>query len=170
MTLLALVALLLGATLLWLGRRTRASTGLPQGAVVFRDTTGWEPVSRSLVSHRYRLAGRPDYLVEEGAALIPVEVKPTRTAAEPYESDIIQLLAYCLLVEEQEGRSPPYGLLIYAEQQWKFPYTRDARTLVLETLAALEEARMAREVARSHTHAGRCRACSQREHCTEALI
>lgn len=172
MTIAAIILILTGIVLLWVGSRTRASTGLPNGHVVSRDTAGLrkQKPPEALVSHRYRLAGRPDYLIRENDALIPVEVKPARRADEPYESDIVQLFTYCLLVEETESRPPPYGLLIYVEQQWRFDYTADARQTVLDLLADLQADRSAHDVARSHDHAGRCRACGQRANCSEALV
>lgn len=170
MTILAIILVLVGIVLLWLGSRAHSSTGLPQGKIVSRDTAGWEKPPKALVSHRYRLAGRPDYLICDGDDLIPVEVKPARRADDPYESDIVQLFTYCLLVEETEGRPPPYGLLVYAKQQWRFDYTDAARQTVLDLLADVHSDRNAQDVARSHDHAGRCRACGQREHCSEALV
>lgn len=170
MTTLAIILVLVGIVLLWLGRRTHTATGLPRGEIVSRDTAGWEAPPKALVSHRFRLAGRPDYLIRERDEIIPVEVKPARRADEPYESDIVQLLTYCLLVEETERRPPPYGLLIYADQQWRFDYTDDGRQTVLDLLTELQADRSARDVARSHNHAGKCRACGQREKCSEALV
>lgn len=169
MTTVAIILVVIGIVLSWLGSRTHASTGLPRGEIVSRDTAGWERPPKALVSHRHRLAGRPDYLIRAREGIIPVEVKPARRADEPYESDIVQLFAYCLLVEETERRPPPYGILVYAEQQWRFDYTAGARRTVLDLLADLQSDRSARDVARSHEHAGRCRACGQRRHCSEAL-
>lgn len=165
----AIILVIAGIVLLWLGRRTRASTGVPRGEIISRDTAGWEAPPNALVSHRYRLAGRPDYLVREGNDVIPVEVKPARQVDEPYESDIIQLFTYCLLVEETQNEPPPYGILVYAERQWRFDYTAHARQTVLDLIADLQSDRSARDVARSHDHAGKCRACGQRAHCSARL-
>lgn len=170
MLLAALVLVVVGIVLLWLGRRARAATGLPQGEIVSRDTAGWERPPKPLVSHRYRLTGRPDYLVRTDEVIVPVEVKPKRRAREPYESDVVQLMAYCLLVEETEGRPPPHGLLVYAERQWHLPYTDAARQTVLDLLDDLNADRSAHDVARSHEHAGRCRGCGQRGNCSQALV
>src|SRR5215210_3724525 len=100
--LLPLVAgvLLIGAALLlaW-ASRLRRSTGLPGGRVLLSDT-GVEQRGRPLYSARYGLAGTPDYLVETPHGLVPLEVKPGRTDPEPHQSHLLQVLAYCLLVEE----------------------------------------------------------------------
>ncbi|RME12806.1 MAG: Dna2/Cas4 domain-containing protein [Ardenticatenia bacterium] len=163
------VLLLLGLLLLLWGLRVRHASGVPTGRIVAGDTSGWRALERPLVSHRYRLTGRPDYLIQQGRRLIPVEVKPRRRAPRPYEGDLLQLWAYCLLVEETTGHTPPYGVLVYAERQWEIPFDADARRHLLHTLAELEAARRGGEQARSHTHAARCRRCGFRTQCSEAL-
>lgn len=62
------------ALLVWWVLRRRAAV-LP-GEVVWRDT----PDADTLVSRRYALAGRPDYVVREAGGLVPFEVK-SRPAA-----------------------------------------------------------------------------------------
>ena len=62
--LIALLLTLLGGLLLWLGRRQRQRSGLPEGTVLYRDTGEWQETERPLHSRRYGLVGRPDYLVQ----------------------------------------------------------------------------------------------------------
>ena len=80
-----------------------------------------------MFSRSFHLSGRPDYLVQQGRDLIPVEVKSGRAPRDgPYSSHILQLAAYCLLVEEAYDRRPPYGLLLYADaadQTYEIDYT-----------------------------------------------
>jgi len=94
------LALGLGLLALWLWRRSnqlRASTGLPWRTVVYHDTARRE-LTKALFSARYQLTGKPDYVLADGKALIPVEVKPQRQATSPRQGDILQLAAYCLLL------------------------------------------------------------------------
>ena len=60
---------------------------------------------RLLRSETYRLTGRPDYIVEINGELVPVEVKSGRMPRGPLFSHILQTAAYCLLLEEEEGRT-----------------------------------------------------------------
>jgi CRISPR-associated exonuclease Cas4 len=164
---LALLALLAVGALLG-ARRLQARSGLPRARVAYTDAGARQRASESLFSRRYGLVGKPDYLLEDGDALIPVEVKPTRRAPEPYAGDILQLLAYCLLVEEAHGR-PAYGLLRYANQTFRIDYTDGARA---ELLAVVDEIRVARdggELARSHDDPRRCAYCMFNEICDQAL-
>ncbi len=148
------------------GARQRQA-GLPRGRVVYRDTIG-EP-ARSLFSNRHRLAGRPDYLIQERGRVSPVEVKPGRTAPEPYASDVLQLGAYCLLVEETEHRRPPHGYLRYADRTFEIPYTDEWRDAVLNALADIRRDLRAADVAPNHADPARCRACGFRDDCGKSL-
>ena len=129
--LFALLLAVLGGLLLWLGRRQRQSSGLPAGTMLYRDTEEMEAPERPLRSRRYGLVGRPDYLVrtrERGRRyVVPVEVKSRRRPAQPYASHILQLAAYCLLVEDNFDAAPPYGLLRYADATLQIPYTDELR-------------------------------------------
>jgi CRISPR-associated exonuclease Cas4 len=167
--LVALLLLLAAFVLRRWARRAARSTGLPAGQVVYSDTPDWRRPPRPLRSEQYGLIGKPDYLVDDGETIVPVEVKPTRRAARPYESDVLQLAAYCLLVEATTGRRPSHGIVVYADRQWEIPYTDDLRNTLLTTLAAIRADRRAGDVARSHSVPARCRGCGVRAHCGQAL-
>ena len=169
--LLALALLLaLGGLLLWLfGRRQRISSGLPAGEVVYADTGAWQRNERPLFSRRYGLSGKPDYLVEERGRFVPVEVKPGRTAATPYDGDILQLAAYCLLAEEEYGQSPPYGYLKYRRQLFRIEYTAGLRRRLLSTLEDMRHAFQARDLPPGHTDPHRCLHCGHHDHCARRL-
>ena len=162
---LLLFALALFALALWL----RRSTGVPWAPLRYVDTDDWQRPERPLISQRYGLVGKPDYVVQTRAGLIPIEVKPTRTAAQPYDSDMAQLAAYCLLIEDTTGQAPSYGLLRYADQTFRVPYTTQRRAELLDLLAAMRADETADNVARSHRQVGRCRGCGFFDQCDERL-
>jgi CRISPR-associated exonuclease Cas4 len=95
--------------------------------------------STELRSERYRLVGRPD-AVRRGSdgRLVPVEVK-SRTAPPrgPAYSHLVQVWAYCLLVEETTGVPPRYGVLRYADQEFRVPWDAEARSELLSLRRAL---------------------------------
>jgi CRISPR-associated exonuclease Cas4 len=164
----------IGITLFWLGYRRREATGLPVGDVIYSDTGVWQAVAEPLVSRRYGLVGRPDYLVtlagRGGSSIVPVEVKSARSPSRPHASHVLQLAAYCLLVEDVFGERPSFGLLRYANATLHIPFTAQLRQQVLDTAAEIRAGRTATALPRSHTDAGRCRACSYRQACgSEAL-
>lgn len=143
----------------WLRRRSR----LPAGRILGSDA-GAQP-GPLLVSTRHRLHGRPDYLLRRGRQVIPVELKPAQ--ARPYPSAVMQLMAYCLLVEERYGR-PPYGLLVLRNRVETVPYDDARRAELLATLAAMRGAPAVPH--RNHQQPARCRACAFAPLCAEALV
>lgn len=169
---LLLLACVMAVVGLWLFIRAgavRRETGLPAGRVTYVDTGAWDRCDRPLFSQRYRLTGRPDYLVRNEKGVIPVEVKSGSAPGQPYQAHVLQLAAYCLLVEEQEGRTPPYGILKYDDRAFEIDYTRALHAELLDLLRAIRRDLQAREVKRDHDEAGRCRGCGYREQCNQRL-
>jgi CRISPR-associated exonuclease Cas4 len=119
---------------------------------------------RLLVSTRYGLQGRADYLLRQGRQVVPVELKPSQARAHP--SAIMQLMAYCLLVEEHYGR-PRYGLLVTRGGAESVAYTDARRADLRAVLAAMRSAPLV--PARNHQQTARCRACRFAPICSEAL-
>jgi CRISPR-associated exonuclease Cas4 len=161
-----MLALLLCAN----ARRRLLNSGILEGRIVYQDTDRRRNVERPLVSHRYGLSGKPDYLVDRSNELIPVEVKSRSCPPSgPHASDAAQLTAYCVLVEESCGVTPSHGIIQYANRTWPIRYTVKGRERLLEILDEMRAARQSETVHRDHTQAGRCRACGYRAACDEAL-
>jgi CRISPR-associated exonuclease Cas4 len=166
------VALVLAGLGLWLLRwaaQARKESGLPTGRIAYVDMDPKDRCERPLFSHRYRLTGRPDYLVQGRAGMIPVEVKSGAAPQQPYEAHVLQLAAYCLLVEEQEGTAPSHGILKYDDRAFEVDYTPDLRATLIEMLGSIRAGFQGREVGRSHEQAARCRGCGYRDQCEERL-
>jgi CRISPR-associated exonuclease Cas4 len=163
-------ALLLAAVFLLIrARDQRRLGGLPDGDLIYTDNVAGDcPI---LVSHRYGLKGKPDALVRTGSGdLVPVERKKTLAPRNrPYDGDLIQATAYCILVEEEFGRAPPFMRIQYADRWFDEPYTAERKQWVLETCARLRQARRGKDCRRSHRIAAKCRNCGQRPNCGEAL-
>jgi CRISPR-associated exonuclease Cas4 len=169
-----LVLLAAALALFWLSRRQRKASGLPGGRIVYSDTYSWGPVEEPLYDPRLGLVGKPDYLIEQGEELIPVEVKSGRAPEGPYDTHIFQLASYCLLVERVYGRRPAYGLLHYspasgAGHTFAIDYTQDLEAALLDLLDEIRQQERRKEVHRSHEAAARCRGCGFRSTCDERL-
>jgi CRISPR-associated exonuclease Cas4 len=170
---ITLLLVLFGILLLIASRQMRQRTGLPEGEIIYQDTVRTtSQVFEALFSARYRLAGKPDYLVQEGSQIIPVEVKTGRPPIRPYDSHMMQLAAYCLLVEDMYGVRPPYGIIQYGDEghSFRIPWTDELRGHLLGTLKTMRADLTAQDVPRSHSQAGRCRACSMHDFCDQALV
>ena len=163
-------AAVLAVLLLAWAARLRARAGLPSGRIVASDTGAKGGRGERLFSRRYGLSGAPDYLVQTAEGIVPVELKPARTETEPRQSHLLQLLAYCLLVEETYGKAPTHGVLRYANDSFRVDFNDETRSYLL---GVLDEMRAAADAEgpphRSHDEPHRCRACSYRMDCEESL-
>lgn len=169
MILFSILLFLLGLVLLWLARRQQKASGLPGGRVIYSDTRDWGAVEKPLYDPELGLTGKPDYLVEQGNTIIPVEVKSRRIADAPYDSHIIQLAAYCRLVEVAYGKRPAYGILKYANRTFAIDYTAELETHLRGLLIQIREQERLKNVDRSHQSAARCSACGYRAACEQKL-
>ncbi len=168
---ISLVLLILGCGLWWAARRLHRSSGLPGGRVVYADTNDWLPTERPLFSAAHRLTGRPDYVVEDGRHLIPIEVKSGPAPKNgPYESHTLQLAAYCLLVQENRGRRPPYGIIHYDDHTFEVDYTPALEESLLTYLQAMRQALAEGQTWRNHDDPARCAGCGYRYACDQSLV
>ncbi|MBI0583659.1 MAG: CRISPR-associated protein Cas4 [Methanomassiliicoccus sp.] len=145
-------------------KRARQNTKV-QGRIAYIGEGG---SPRLLISERHGLTGRPDYIVEIDGDLVPVEVKTGRVPRGPLFSHVIQLAAYCLLLEEQEGRVS-YGILRYGDVEHIVAFDENLRSLLLKKVAEMREAVASGEAHRDHDRPGKCRSCSRRSACPERL-
>lgn len=141
-------------------------TRIEPGEVKFADTAQRSEVLQSRV---LPLRGRPDYVIERNGLPIPVELKTGRTPPSPYDSHVLQLAAYCHLVQERYGKRPPFGILSYPDQSFEIDYSEDLENRLVRTLMRLELARRTGDVHRDHDVPGRCVGCSRRSVCPEKL-
>jgi CRISPR-associated exonuclease Cas4 len=93
----------------------------------------------TLRSERYRLIGRPDSLRRgRDGRLVPVERKQrSAPPGGPFRSHLVQVWAYCLLVEDAEGRAPPFGIVRYADREFRVPWDAAARAELLSIRRAV---------------------------------
>jgi CRISPR-associated exonuclease Cas4 len=150
---LVVAALLLAALSVRLVRRS----GL-RGRVIASDSVVSRP-SRVLRSARYGIAGKPDYLVQEHGHVVPVELKPSRESNSPWLRDVVQLAAYCLLLEETEPRFGGYGYLRYANRTFRIDFTDRVRQELLRTIDGMRADLAATDVLPNHHDPRRCARC-----------
>lgn len=169
MLLLAGMLLLLGLLALWVAKVRRDRLGLPRGRVTYLDTDGLGQVERPLYDPALDLTGRPDYLVKQQDRLVPVEVKSGHGVTAPYHAHVLQLAAYCLLVEATYRTRPSYGVIRYANRTFEVDYSSSLENRLLDVVAEIRRAEARGAPGRSHESAGRCRACGYRNDCDQAL-
>ena len=125
-----------------------------------------------LKSRKYKLAGRPDYLIKENDLRFPVEVKTGRRPKAPFFSHVLQIGAYCLLSEETFGTIPKYGQIRYGfeNEPHNVEWEPKLKTLVVEKIEEMNDILDGRTKAhRNHKRVGKCNNCSRRKGCPERL-
>src|SRR6185436_3229982 len=130
----ALVLGLLGLLLVVLAVRGRWTRGLGSGETVALDDV-------TLFSERLKLVGRPDRIVRQGGSLIPEEWKSAKRVSHGHR---LQLGAYFLLVEEEYGERPPFGVVVLGDGSRVQVENTDAlRSEVLSIAEKIRERRRA---------------------------
>jgi CRISPR-associated exonuclease Cas4 len=124
--------------------------------------------SRLLKSERYGLTGRPDYILERNGEIIPIEVKSGRKPKGPLFSHVLQVAAYCLLLDE-EGGKVSHGILRYGDMEHEVEFDAELRSILLGKLKEMRRLMGSGDVHRNHHRPGKCHSCSRREMCPERL-
>jgi CRISPR-associated exonuclease Cas4 len=169
---LALSFLLISAAI-WIllkSRRLKHELRLPAGEVIYADDGTWFQNDEVLTDPALRLAGKPDYLVEhENGLIVPVEIKSSPAPALPWPGHVMQLMAYCRLVEVTYGVRPSHGILQYKDRAFSVEYSDTLERDLLDTLQDMKEDRLAIEVNRDHNDPQRCVSCGFSERCDQSL-
>lgn len=160
--------LILGGALVAVSRRWEAQAGIPGGRLVSVDLEHRGRASPTLVDEGLGLTGRPDLLLGTRRGWVPVEIKSGPAPARPYASHVLQLAAYCRLVEASYGRRPPHGILQYADRGYALPYTRALETNLRSMIDRIRT-QTAPLPDRSHAEAVRCMACGYQSACDQRL-
>ncbi len=165
----AALLILCAFILLLFSYRRQRQIGFPDGRLIYQDTRIQATTSRALFDAALKLTGRPDYLLQQGALLIPVEVKSHLAGENPYDSHIYQLMAYCVLVQSHFGSRPPYGLLQYPHRTIPVDFTAERETALLNLIEEMHARRRSNDLPRSHHSQGRCQNCGYRRLCDQRL-
>src|SRR5436305_10712074 len=111
--------------------------GLPLGDLVYEDADGQ---GETLSSSEYPLVGKPDYIVQlPDGRPVPIELKlSVQNVSEPYSNHVVQVGAYCLILEDYFEQPPTHGILRYADCEFTVEYTPALRKKVIRLLAEME--------------------------------
>ena len=170
---LGLLLLALALLLLWRNERVRQrerldeeykqALGLP-GELVYEDADGQ---GETLYSSNYPLIGKPDYIVQHAdGRLIPIELKLTVSGVtQPYSNHVMQLIAYCLILEDYSEIPPTHGIVRYADRDFTVDYTPALRKKVIRLLSEMEQCGSQDPPPLKTQRASKCRACAFQQIC-----
>jgi CRISPR-associated exonuclease Cas4 len=139
--------------------------GIPKGLVLYSDLN---VPAEPLFSRRFLLSGKPDYIVQKGSQYLPVEVKTGRQS-HPQPSHVLQLAAYCQLLEDTSGMFVPEGILVYNNVPYTIPFDPKLRFELESVMKTMRTSLRNRVVQRNHQEPGRCRHCSMKRYCTDVV-
>jgi len=164
------LAILLVITLLYRQRAKQQPQVPAPHNVIYQDHL--PETSPTLMSKRYFLLGRPDRIEQHGEFFIPVEVKTGRPPEKPYLGQIMQVIAYCVMVQEKYGKRPPYGIIHYEQSNTtvQIEFTPAYEKQLAGILRAMRAKRAASDVKRSHDSTAKCAVCDYKDRCPEKLV
>jgi len=130
-----------------------------------------EKKPKLFISKKYGISGRPDYVLMIGEEHVPVELKTGRVPRGPLFSHIMQVAAYCVLMEEEFGLAPSYGIIRYGQVENEVEYDDGLKELVLKKADEMRNfLKNGGGVHRNHNKPGKCKHCSRRNVCPEKLV
>ncbi|MEC8610017.1 MAG: Dna2/Cas4 domain-containing protein [Candidatus Thermoplasmatota archaeon] len=147
----------------------RKKIGLESGAeIIYSDD---DKTSDLLVDEVSGLRGRPDQIVIIDGEFIPVEQKTGKIPKKPHKSHRLQLLAYISLVETSTGKTPPYGVLRYGDDDvHQVFWDQHAQQHLKESIIEVQRLMVEGGAKRNHEREGKCRNCSRRYACSDSLV
>jgi CRISPR/Cas system-associated exonuclease Cas4 (RecB family) len=121
------------------------------------------------VSDIQGLAGRPDAVIREKNFIIPVERKPL--AKKIRDRYVAQLLVYMRLIEEFEGKKPPYGYLILGAKCKRVKiYNTPEKQAWLQKMLDEMKSIICGNPAKALPEYQKCKKCSVKKHCNFTYV
>jgi|GEM_PF-233512 len=147
-------------------RTMRKEYGILEGRIVYTDL---DKPAEPLFSEQLRLTGKPDFIVKFKGQYIPIEVK-TGITDSPYRNHVMQLAAYCLLVEEKYNEVTPFGVLVYGGgRQFRIPFEAYLRSQMITIMEEMRTKLATGIIRRNHNLIAKCQYCSMRVHCSQKI-
>jgi CRISPR-associated exonuclease Cas4 len=158
----ALLALLLGLSLMLAGRGMRQRRGLGGGKTVSLDRV-------TLTSRRLGLTGRPDRLIKTDGTIIVEEWKSARTLRPWHRA---QMGCYFLLIEEELRIRPTHGVIVCGDgTRHRIENDAELRAWVIDLAGQILAARAkVTTPIPVNPKPGQCRPCGMRDHCGQARL
>ena len=167
---LLFIFLAMAVLLLFRAHSLHEQSGLPGRQVIYTDAGTWFRNKKPLHSAEHRLVGKPDYLVQqENGEIIPVEIKSGIAPDTPWPGHILQLAAYCWLVDEVYDIRPSFGILQYRDQAFTVDYSSELEERLLYVMQEMRQGHQAADIDRNHSDVAKCNACGLREKCLQRI-
>lgn len=92
--------------------------------------------SKLLKSERFSIQGKPDFIFKGKNTFIPVELKSGNINDDrlPHSGDLMQLVAYFIIIEENFDIAPKEGRIIYNDYMFIIENTKKLRNQLIEVI------------------------------------
>ena len=124
---LSTIIIVSGMMLIFIFYFLEKKLGSLTGKIIYQDTTVLP--GKTLRAKTLPLIGKPDYILKENGEYLPLEFKSGKTPQFPQASHKAQLMAYCLLIEENYHQRPSAGILKYPLKEFRIKYTLQEEAL-----------------------------------------
>lgn len=121
LTFLAVGLFILGLLILYILKQQVKHFGILNHKIEYYDTD--KKPGQTMYAKSVSLVGKPDYIIHKDGFYIPIEHKSSRAPQHPYKNHTMQLMAYCLLVEENYDITPPGGYIKYSDYEFYIEYS-----------------------------------------------
>ena len=147
-------------------KKIKNKYNIQQGRITYSDLN--KP-AKPFFSKKYRISGKPDYVIQRKEGYIPVELK-TGYHLVPQKNHVFQLAAYCHLLEENYGGFVPYGIIVYNNQkQYRISIDPKIRFELEATIKKMRYSLKNYEFFRNHNDIHRCLSCSMKKYCNNKI-
>ncbi len=137
----------------------------PKGMAIYGDLVSEGKILRS---QKYALSGKPDRVINDINNIIPYEFKSGRAGLRPWEPHRIQMGVYFIILREMyPEKNIPFGVIKYANTNFRIENTKELRDLVIRRAEILR--RTLSVPSRSHDNPNKCVACKYHDICKERL-
>ena len=167
MILISAILILLSLLIKIKAKKLKFDNKIQQGKIIYSDLNIPE---KSYFSKRYRIAGKPDYIIKKNGQYIPVELK-SGNHLNAKKNHIYQLLAYCQLIEDNYNCYTPYGVLVYIDtsKQFKINFDPKRRFQLESIIKEMRKSITGDIIKRNHNEIQRCIKCSMRQYCNQKI-
>jgi CRISPR-associated exonuclease Cas4 len=140
---------------------------IQDGTITYMDL---DAPAKPFFSKKYRISGKPDYIVKKEKRYLPVELK-TGSYDAPQKNHIFQLAAYCQLIEDNYGIFVPYGVLVYSDgYQFNIPFDPRIRFELEGTINDMRQVIKTGKIKTNMKDSFKCKNCSMREYCSTKIM
>ena len=147
--------------------KIKSENQILDGEIIYSDLN--EP-EKPLISNKYKIIGKPDYVIKNKGRYIPVEIK-TGNHKTLKNNHIIQLAAYCQILEDHYKTFTASGIIFYKDTAKKYNINYDPK-LRFELTSLINEIRQiqkTKKIKRNHYDIKKCINCSFRKYCKEKI-